>query len=149
MGSEMTNTMSAGFQPQAAGNPQEISTRRVWFEFAACAGSWIFLGIFESVIAWRACVHQEQFGGPSPHPIARALYFLLWITSFGLALLAGTLSYRTWRRLCGASKLLRAEGRERQEFMSLSGLFITITLGLGFFWMCLPLFMLQMCARTR
>jgi hypothetical protein len=149
MGSEMTNTMSAGFQPQAPDNAQKISNRRVWFEFAASAGSWIFLGFFESVIAWRACVHQEQFGGPSPHPGARILYFLLWIASFSLALLAGSMSYRTWRRLCGASKLLRAEGRERQEFMSLSGLFITVTLGFGFFWMCLPLFMLQMCARTR
>ena len=149
MGSEMTNTVSAGSPPQAADSPQQISTRRVWFEFAAPAGSWIFLGFFESVIAWRACVHQEQLGGPSPHPIARLLYFLLWIASFGLAVLAGTLSYRTWRRICGATKLLRAEGRERQEFMSLSGLFITITLALGYFWMCLPLFMLQMCARTR
>lgn len=141
--------MSADFQPQATGNPEEISNRRVWFEFAASAASWIFLGIFESVIAWRACVHQEQFGGPSSHLGARILYFLLWIASFGLALLAGSMSYRTWRRLCGASDLLCAEGRERKEFMSLSGLFISVTLGIGFLWMCLPLFMLQMCARAR
>ncbi len=87
MGFEMTNTV-----------PQEISNRRVWFEFAASAASWIFLGIFESVIAWRACVHQEQFGGPSPHPVARLLYFLLWIVSAGLVLLAGSMSYRSWRR---------------------------------------------------
>jgi hypothetical protein len=149
MGSEMTNTLSGAIPEEAASHPEEISRRRVWFEFGASAGSWIFLGIFESVIAWRACVHQEQFGGPSPHPGARILYFLLWVVSFGLALLAGTLSYRTWRRICGKTRLLRAEGRERQEFMSLSGLFICITLGMGFFWMCLPLFMLQMCARTR
>jgi hypothetical protein len=149
MGSEMTNTMSGALQEQAAGNPEGSSDRRMWFEFAASAASWIFLGISESVIAWRACVHQEQFGGPSSHPAARILYFLLWIASFGLALLAGGMSYRTWRKLCGASDLLRAEGRERKEFMSLSGLFISITLGIGFLWMCLPLFMLQMCARTR
>ena len=59
------------------------------------------------------------------------------------------MSYRSWRRLSGAAGLLSAEGRERKEFMSLCGLFISVTLGFGFVWMCIPLFMLQMCARTR
>ena len=138
----MTDTMSAS-------SSETISNRRLWFEFAASATGWLSLGCLDMVIAWRACVHQEQFGGPSPHPGARILYFLLWIVTFGVASLAGSMSYRTWRTLSGASELLRAEGRERREFMSLAGLFISITLGIGFLWMCLPLFMLQMCARTR
>ena len=145
----MTNTMSGAVQQQVAGNPEESSNRRVWFEFAASAAAWLCLGCLDMVIAWRACVHQEQLGGPIPHPGARILYFLLWIALFGFASLAGVMSYRTWRTLCGTTNLLRAEGRERKEFMSLSGLFISITLGIGFLWMCLPLFMLQMCARTR
>jgi hypothetical protein len=58
-------------------------------------------------------------------------------------------AYRSWRALSGEQELLRAEGRERREFMSLSGLFISVTLGFGFLWMCLPLFLLQMCARAR
>ena len=123
--------------------------RRLWFEFGASATAWLCLGSLDMVIAWRACVHQEQFGGPSSHPGARILYFVLWIALFGLAALAGSMSYRTWRTLSGAGELLRAEGREREEFMSLSGLFISVTLGFGFLWMCLPLFMLQMCARAR
>ena len=141
--------MSGAVQQQVAGNPEEISNRRVWFEFAASAASWLFLGCLESVIAWRACVHQEQFGGPSPHPV-RAFFISCCGSRYSAS--------RHWPascptalggRLCGTSNLLRAEGRERKEFMSLSGLFISITLGIGFLWMCLPLFMLQMCARTR
>ena len=143
----MTNTISGAWQAEPA--REAISNRRLWFEFAASAASWLSLGCLDSVILWRACVHQEQFGSPSPHPGARILFFVLWIVLFGLAALAGSMSYRTWRTLSGTDALLSAEGRERKEFMSLSGLFISITLGIGFLWMCVPLFMLQMCARTR
>jgi hypothetical protein len=145
----MTNSISGAWQAEPAGNPEAVSNRRLWFEFAASAAGWLCLGCLDMVIAWRACVHQEQFGAPSSHPWARILYFVLWIILFGLATLAGSLSYRTWRTLSGTEELMRAEGRERREFMSLSGLFISITLGIGFLWMCLPLFMLQMCARVR
>lgn len=141
--------MSSAWQSEAQHSPQAIPNSRLWFEFAASAIAWLCLGSLDVVIVWRACVHQEQFGGPSPHPGARILHFALWIASFGLAVLAGCMSYRTWRTLSGTDDLLRAEGRERKEFMSLSGLFISLTLGCGFLWMCLPLFILQMCERTR
>ncbi len=149
MASDMKNTISGAWQAESASIPGGISNRRLWFEFSASVASWLSLGLLDSVIAWRACVHQEQFGNPSPHPGARILFLALWCVLFGLAALAGSMSYRTWRTLSGAANLLNAEGRERQEFMSLSGLFISITLGIGFLWMCLPLFMLQMCGRTR
>ena len=132
-----------------AGSFPEIPDGRLWFEVAATNIAWFSLGLADTVITWRACVHEEQFGGPSAHPGARLLYFGAWIAMFGLALLAGTMSYRSWRMLSGVRDLLRAEGRERKEFMSQAGFFISLTLGIGLVWLCLPLFILEMCARTR
>lgn len=149
MASEMTDPVNNTPRPEAASTPETISNDRLWFELAASAIAWLCLGSLDLVIAWRACVHQEQFGGPSSHPGARILYFVFWIALSGVAMLAGRMSYRSWRALSGESRLLSAEGRERREFMSLSGLFISVTLGFGFFWMCLPLFLLQMCERAR
>jgi hypothetical protein len=146
---EKTNAMSSRSQSEAATSQTDISNRRLWFEFVAAAAAWLLLGSLDMIVAWRACVHQEQFGGPSSHPGARVVYFVLWISLFGLASLAGTMSYRSWRALSGENDLLAAEGRERREFMSLSGLFISITLGMGFLWMFIPLLLLQMCARIR
>ncbi len=145
----MTSPISSFWQSEGSGGPREISNRRLWFEFAASAIAWLCLGSLDVVIVWRACVHKEQFGDPSSHPGALAVHFLLWIALFGLTSLAASMSYRTWRALSGTGELLRAEARERKEFMSLSGLFISVTLGFGFFWMCLPLFILKMCARAR
>lgn len=146
MAFDMTNSLSNDLQAEAAA-PQ--SDRRLWFQFAAAAIAWHVLCASDMMILWGACVHQEQFGGPSSHPGAFILFFVLWFVLFGLAALAGLMSYRSWRRLSGSSELLRAEGRDRKEFMSLAGLFVSVTLGAGFIWLCLPLFILEMCARTR
>jgi hypothetical protein len=146
---EMTNFKHAARPSESASDPTVIPNRRLWFEFVAAAVAWLLLGSLDSVVAWRACVHQEQYGAPSSHPGARIVYFVLWIVLFGLLSLVGAMSYCSWRALSGENNLLSAEGRERREFMSLSGLFISVTLSMGFFWMCLPLFLLQMCARAR
>ncbi|MDQ6732987.1 MAG: hypothetical protein M3Z35_02550 [Nitrospirota bacterium] len=145
----MTNLLSADGQPEATGNSAGIPNSRLWFEVAGSGVAWFGLGLADMVITWRACVHEEQFGGPSSHPGALVLYFVMWIVLFGLATFAGTMSYRSWRTLSGVRELLSAEGRERKEFMSLAGLFISLTLGIGMVWLCLPLFILQMCARAR
>ena len=149
MASNMTNLLNNDAQPEAASTSVSIPNSRLWFEVAASGVAWFGLGLADMVITWRACVHEEQFGGPSSHPGALALYFVMWAVLFGVALLTGTMSYRTWRKLSGATELLYAEGKERKEFMSLAGLFISVTLGIGIVWLCLPLFIIQMCVRTR
>lgn len=134
----------------AEGDPKATHHNfRLWHEFGSSVIAWLSLNCLNSVVAWRACVHQEQFGTASSHPGARIIYFVLWVAFFGLASLTGAQSYRTWRRLSGASDLLSPEGRERKEYMSLCGLFISVTLGIGFLWLSLPLFIIPMCLRTR
>jgi hypothetical protein len=149
MASNMTNRLGSDWQPEDTGNSAAIHNVRLWFQVAASGAAWLGLGLAYMVITWRACVHEEQYGGPSAHPGARVLYFVAWFLLFGVALLAGTMSYRSWRALSGASELLYAEGRERKEFMSIAGVFISLTLGIGIVWLCVPLFILQMCARAR
>jgi hypothetical protein len=145
----MTNRMGNDLQSDASVNQATIDNRRLWFQVVGSGVAWFGLGIGDMLITWRACVHDEQFGGPSSHPGALVFYFVMWIILFGLAAFAGTMSYRSWRELSGVREILSAEGRERKEFMSLAGLFISLTLGFGMVWLCLPLFILQMCARAR
>lgn len=144
-----SSSLSEGQPGSGADNPAAVHNRRLWFEVAGSCVAWFALGFADIVITWRACVHEEQFGGPSSHPGARVLYVVMWILLFGLALLAGWMSFRSWRRLAETNDLLRSEGRERKEFMSQAGFFISLTLGIGIVWLCLPIFIIQMCVRTR
>jgi hypothetical protein len=149
MVSNMANRPGKDWQSETAVSPGTVNNGWLWLQVAGSGIAWFGLGAADMVITWRACVHEEQFGGPSSHPGALVLYFVAWTALFGLASLAGTMSYRSWRNLAGERELLSAEGRERKEFMSLAGLFISLTLGIGMVWLCLPLFILQMCARAR
>jgi hypothetical protein len=134
---------------QASVENESVSNRRLWLHLALSAVAWLGLGIADALITWRACLNEEQFGGPSVHPGAHALYFFITALLFCLAVLTGLSSYRAWRKLSGAKGFLEAEGSERREFMSQAGVFISFTLGFGIIWLCLPLFLIQMCLRTR
>lgn len=128
---------------------ESVPTGRLLFGVGASVWAWFAVGLSDMFILWRACLREEQFGGPSAHPGARVLFFVFTLLLLCMAIFAGTMSYRDWSRLSGLTALLRAEARERKEFMAWAGLFISFTLGVGIFWLCLPLFMIQMCIRAR
>ncbi len=88
------------------------------------------------------CAHARIRG-------ARTIYILLSLLSLAIAIAAGVTSYRTWRRLSGGGRILRAEGYERSEFMALMGFFISFTLGVGIVWLSLPPLILELCGRAR
>jgi hypothetical protein len=136
--------------------PTDLTTRDTvpphdpdWFGVAGSAVAWIALGVGDVFITWRACLHSELFGGAGNSPNARILYLVITLVLAGLAVMAGVSSYRNWKKFSDRRALLRAEGRERTEFIALAGLFMSFTLGFGMLWFCLPLFVIQMCIRAR
>jgi hypothetical protein len=128
---------------------QAVPTTRLWVGVVASTVAWFGLGLADMFITWRACVHQEQFGGPSSHPVAQILFYVSGFSLLALAVIAGVISYRSWQTLSQTRDLLEAEAVERKEFMALAGLFMCFTLGAGLVWLCLPPFILEMCLRTR
>jgi hypothetical protein len=136
--------------------PTDITTRDTappddpdWFGVAGSSLAWLALGVGDILITWRACLHSELFGEPSNSPNARLLYFVITLVLIGLAVIAGISSYRNWKKFSDRRALLRAEGKERTEFIALAGLFMSFTLGFGMLWFCLPLFVIQICIRAR
>ena len=43
-------------------------TAGFWFGVGASVWAWFAVGLSDMFITWRACLHQEDFGGPSAHP---------------------------------------------------------------------------------
>lgn len=130
-------------------NQDAVPTRRLWFGVGASVWAWFGVGLSDMFITWQACEHEEQFGGASAHPGARVIFFVFTFLLLGVAAVAGAMSYSDWHRLSGLKALLHAEATERKEFMAWAGLFISFTLGVGIVWLCLPLFIIQMCLRAR
>lgn len=128
---------------------QKLSRIRQWFSLWGAACSWVALGMASSLITWRACLHDEQSGGASPHPVMTDLNIALFLLLFALSLFAGYLSYRTWHRLNRDGNIFTSESTGREEYMAMVGVLITTTMGVGIIWMGIPLWILSQCVRTR
>ena len=122
---------------------------RLWFGVAASAAAWFVLGLTDILLSWAACLHREQLGGASGHPGIRLLTILITLVLFATMVASGVVSYRNWRRLSTDANLESAEGRGREEFMALLGVFVSFTLGFSVLWLALPLFIIDLCVRTR
>ena len=128
---------------------RSVSPGKLWFGLTASAAAWIALGVGDVLITWWACRQDQPLSGGSVRPGIGLLYLAATIILAGLALAAGTTSYRNWRRLSGAKALLDAEAAGRREFMALVGLFVSFTLGFGLIWLTIPLLILNLCVRAR
>jgi len=126
-----------------------VSPARLWFGFAGSAVSWSALGVIDLLITWKACLGQEQYGGAYLDPSAKVVYVIVTLALLGVAIAAGTISFRNWRYLSRDRDLADAEGRGREEYMALLGVFMSFTLGIGIIWLGIPIAMIQLCVRAR
>jgi len=128
---------------------RKVSAGRLWFGFAGSAASWIALGIIDLLITWQACLGKEQYGGAHFEPGVKALYLVVTLGLLVTAVSAGRVSFRNWRELSPTGSLAHAEGRGREEYMALIGVFVSFTLGIGIVFSGIPLVIIDLCVRAR
>lgn len=126
-----------------------VPPRRLWFGLATSACAWVALGCLDIVIEWRACTLKEDYGIPPAHPEIRIAFAALAVLLLCVAIAAGITSYRNWRSLSGERHLFQTKAVERQEFMALLGVIVSVTLGMGIVWLALPPLFLDLCWRAR
>ena len=127
---------------------ERIAPRRLWFGFTGAAIAWILAGILNALLAWQACMGGEA--GSFIFTQTR-IRIVLGIITFGLMAVgaaAGFVSYRNWRQLSERPDIVSAEGRGREEFMSLVGMVVSVSLGMGMLWFAIPIYLIRMCVRA-
>ena len=128
---------------------QKVSRIRQWFSLWGAACCWVALGMAGGLITWRACLHDEQSGGATAHPVMTDLNIALFLLLLALSLFAGYLSYKTWQRLNGNGNVFTSESTGREEYLAMIGVLITTTMGIGILWMGIPLLILSQGVRIR
>lgn len=126
-----------------------VEPRRLWFGLATPAVAWVTLGIADLVIEWRMCMRYGSPLAAGGNAVGRGLCIGLSVVLLSVGIMAGVISYRNWRRLSREQKLLNALGTDRREFMALMGLFVSLTLGMGMFWLLLTPFIITACERAK
>lgn len=126
-----------------------VTAKQLWFGFAASALAWTLAGLLNVFFAWQACMGGEAGSGVFT---STAFHVLLGLITFGLlavAIIAGIVSYRNWRKLSEKPSFTDAEGRGREEFMAVAGVFVSASLGIGIALFAIPIYVLGMCVRYR
>lgn len=153
--------------------PVPFPQGRLWFGFAAGALAWLLHGFLNVVISASACrgeIYQWTWIS------AGGLRILLGVVTLALltvAIVAGAISFRNWRRISelrarsqarnrpenqarnrtenevGHPEFIHAEGRRREEFMALCGVFVSTVFILGILWGGIPLILIDVCRSAR
>lgn len=135
---------------QLTTRPSSVPPGKLWFGFTGTACAWVGLATGDVLLAWWACLQEgQQFGFSQVRPDIGFAYFGITLVLLVVAIAAGAASYRNWKALSSDPSLREAEGRGRQEFMALMGIFVSFTLGFGLLWLTIPLLILNVCTRAR
>lgn len=126
-----------------------VEPKRLWFGTITAAVAWTVLGMADIVVCWRSCMVQQDYGIPAPETGSRFLYAGLAVLFLIVSIYAGFMSYRTFKYLSGNRKLLETNAVPRKEFMAFAGLVVTVTMGMGIFWLSLPAIFIDLCWRAR
>lgn len=126
----------------------QVSPKRLWFGFGGAAVAWVLAGLLNVLLAWQACMGGEAGSLFFTQTGVRVVLGIITFLLLALAVAAGLISFQNWRALSRQEDLVEAEGRGRQEFMALFGMFVSFSLGVGIVWFVIPIYMIRMCERA-
>lgn len=127
----------------------EVGEKKLMFGTIGAAVAWVSLGCIDILINWRACQHQEMYGIPPAETGARILIGCVGIALLLVTVLAGYMNYSHWRKLTRSDKPLHDLGVRRSDYMTIVGMVVTATMGMGVFWLTLTPIFLEICWRAR
>lgn len=137
--------MSKQVQTEA---PETISPGRLWFGFIGGAVAWVLAGLLNVVLAWEACVSENNGSFFFTQTGVHVVLGIVTLAMLVLAVAAGAASFENWRLLSRQRDFVEAEGRPRQEFMAIFGVFVSLCLGVGIVWFVLPIYIIRFCVRA-
>ena len=128
---------------------QRIPRGRLWFGFTAAALAWVTHGFLSVVISASACQNGAYRWTWISESGVRVLLAVITIALLAVAVAAWIVSFQNWRSLSARRDLIHAEGRRRQEFMALGGVFVSTAFALGIIWGGVRLILINLCRSAR
>jgi hypothetical protein len=130
--------------------PNRVSEARLWFGACAAAAALAVQGFVSFQIAIQAC-KDGHFGrwGPLSAAGVRGVLGVITAVLLAVAVAGGIISYRNWRAVSEHRHIIDAEGRSREAFMGLVGVFVTVSCVVGIIWAGMPAAFLNTCVTVR
>lgn len=127
----------------------QLPQRRLWFGTVAAAAAWALHGFTCFLISANACQNGAGRLGPLRGSELRVLLGVITIVLLGIAVTGGMTSLRNFRAVRQQRSLTHAEALNREAFMSLTGVFLSIAFVVGIIWAGIPLILINLCIYAR
>jgi len=127
----------------------QLPQRRLWFGTLAAAAAWALHGFICFLISANACQNGLGRLGPLKGSELRVLLGVITIVLLGVAVTGGMTSFRNWRAVCEQRSLTHTEALNREAFMALVGVFLSIAFVVGIIWAGIPLILINLCIYAR
>lgn len=125
-----------------------VSSGRLWYGTVGVAAIWFFIEMADVALVWEWCWGGLRGTSVFSEPGIRILLGIITFVSLAAATVAAVMAFRDWRTLSGGNdRFADSEARERREFMSYVGVFVSVSLGVGILWFVLPIYILAGCVR--
>jgi len=122
---------------------------RIWFGLAGAVCAWTVQETLGAVLSGIACRPGLPGALPAFAPgTVRALTVGVSVVSLAVAGAAALTAWANWRGLSEVPAA-DAEAEEREPFLALAGLFVSVAFTLAIVWAGLPTVLLAVCRTTR
>jgi hypothetical protein len=132
-----------------SGETNRVPPSRLWFGVGAAAIAWTIQELLSVIIASLACQNGAYVWTGISAGAVRALLAVITLGLLGVTVTAGFISFRNWKRLSAQRQLIRAEGRGREAFLAIVGVFVSAVFVGGILWAGIPLIMIDLCRNAR
>ncbi|MBW3671691.1 MAG: hypothetical protein KY432_08475 [Acidobacteria bacterium] len=128
---------------------EHVQRNGLWFGMIGAPLAWLCHVITSLFISWQACQDGDPNWGALSQPAVRWLLIGWTAAMLLVAILAGVTSFRLRRRLGEAHHISDAEGREREEFMTLLGTLASVVFTVAILWASVPPLLIDICMRAK
>ncbi len=126
-----------------------LPQKRLWFGTAAGAAAWALQGFTCFLISTQACKYGAGRLGPLGGPGVRILIGAVTLVFLAITVIGGMTSYRNWKAISEQRSLTHAEALNREAFMSLIGVFLSVTFVIAIIWAGLTPIFENVCINAR
>ena len=128
---------------------QHIPPGRLWFGATGAAVAWALQGFVCFLIATQACGNGSGSWGPLSAVGVRVLIGAVSALFLAIAIASAMVSLANWKMLSEQGHIMEAEGRARENFMALTGVFVGLSSAVGLVWAGIPPIFFEVCNTWR
>lgn len=121
---------------------------RLWYGFTVAAAAWALEGVIGVIVSAQFCPADLPHWGLTSQTSVQIALGIITLVLLAIAISGGVVAFRNWQALAGHREFTHAEGINREAFMSMGGILVSVVFSIGIIYSGIPIIILNQCMRA-